>query len=155
MFTAIAGFIAKTFGSAKAGEAIVDGVVKATDKLWHTEEEKADDYAQARREGMTAYMAWLESTTGSRIVRRLIATVVTAVWAIEHIMSVILETAAVFTNDTGSITAAKLTEAGNSLAGHANDNSALVGAVLLFYFGGPVAIDASKGLIQKWSNKGK
>ena len=145
--------IAKLFGSAKAGDAIIDGVVNAADKLWHTDEEKADDAAQAKRDGMTAYMAWLESTTGSRIIRRIIASTVTGIWAIEHIMSVILETAAVFTNDTGAVTAIKLTTAGNNLASHANDNAGLVGAVLLFYFGGPVAIDASKGLIEKWANK--
>jgi hypothetical protein len=153
MFTAVFAGIAKLFGSKAAGEAIIDGVTSGIDKMWHTDEEKSDDAAQARREGMTAYMAWLESTTGSRIIRRIIASTVTGIWALEHIMAVILETAAVFANDTGAVTAIKLTTAGNNLASHANDNAGLVGAVLLFYFGGPVAIDASKGLIEKWANK--
>ena len=147
--------IAKLFGSAKAGEAIIQGTVDAVDKMWHTDEEKSDDAAQAKREGMAVYVEWLKSTSGSRIVRRLIASTVTGIWAVEHIMSVILETSAVFADEVGAVTATKLTLAGNNLASHANDNAGLVGAVLLFYFGGPVAIDASKGLIEKWANKDK
>ena len=56
-------FLGSLFGSAKAGEKIIDGVTSSIDKLWHTDEEKADDVAQARREGMTAYMAWLPGVT--------------------------------------------------------------------------------------------
>jgi hypothetical protein len=142
------------FGSAKAGEALIENVSSGIDKLWYTSEEKAEDAAQAKREGMAVYMKWLESTSGSRIARRLIALVVTGIWAVEHVMSVLFETMAVFTNDAGVLTSAKFIEASNSLSSHANDNNALVGVVLLFYFGGPAAIDGVKGLVGKWANKG-
>ena len=33
-------FIGKLFGSAKAGEAIIDGVSNGIDKMWHTAEKK-------------------------------------------------------------------------------------------------------------------
>ena len=47
-------FIGKMFGSSKAGEKIIDGVTTGIDKLWYTDEEKAGDAAQAKREGMAA-----------------------------------------------------------------------------------------------------
>ena len=43
-------FLGKLFGTDKAGEAIVDGATSAIDKIWYTEEEKAEDAAQAKRE---------------------------------------------------------------------------------------------------------
>lgn len=147
------GFIGKLFGSEKAGEALVSSVSNGIDKMFYTSEEKAEDVAKARTEGLQVYMEWLRSTSGSRLARRFIALIVTGTWAMEHIMSVIFDTFAVFTNDTGAMTAAKFTEASTRLAEHAQDNSSLVGVVLLFYFGGPAAVDGVKGLVQKWTNK--
>ena len=115
----------------------------------YTEEEKAGDAAQAKREGMAVYMAWLESTSGSRIARRILALMVTGIWALEHLSSVILGTIAVWVTDS-----TEYTEASKLLAEHASSNNSLVGVVLLFYFGGPAATDAARGLVEKWANKG-
>lgn len=147
------GFLGRMFGSDKAGKALIDNVSSGIDKMWYTAEEKANDAALAKREGMAVYMKWLESTSGSRIARRLIALIVTGIWAIEHIMSVVFSSFAVFTNDSGAVTAEKFTEISGLLAGHAQENNALVGVVLLFYFGGPAAIDGVKGLVNKWVDK--
>ena len=144
------GFIGRMFGSAKAGEAIIDNVSSGIDKLWYTEEEKAEDAAKAKREGMAVYMKWLESTSGSRIARRLIALMVTGIWVIEHLGSVSAGVGAIWAEDP-----TRLNETSRMLAEHATNNNTLVGVVLLFYFGGPAAIDASKGMIEKWTSKGK
>ena len=148
-------FLGKMFGSAEAGAAVINGVTHAVDEMFHTDQEEAQEKAQARTEGFNVYMEWLRSTSGSRIARRAIALLVTGIWAIEHIAAVSLEVASIFTNDTGALTATKFTEASSTLAGHAVANNALVGVVLLFYFGGPAAIDGVKGLVNKWSNKGE
>lgn len=144
------GFIAKMFGSQKAGEKIIDGVASGIDKLWYTSEEKAEDAAQAKREGMAVYMKWLESTSGSRIARRLLAIGAFSIWAVEHISAVILRVCAIWADDP-----AKLTEAATFLRDTANDQNALVGVVFAFYFGGPVLVDASANMLKKWTGTGE
>jgi hypothetical protein len=140
--------IGRLFGSQKAGEAIIDGVSNGVDKMFYTDEEKAEDAAKARTEGMQVYMKWLESTSGSRLARRIIALLVTGIWALEHLSSVTLGVVGVFVEN-----ADKFIEASEMLATHAQENNTLVGVVLLFYFGGPAAVDGVKGLVQKWVNK--
>ena len=147
------GILSRLFGSTKAGEELVSGAVSAVDKIWYTEEEKAEDEAQARREISAVYMEWLKSTSGSRLARRGIAFIVVGVWAIEHIAGVALTTASNFANDLGVITATKLSDSGQYLTETAFENNTLVGVVLLFYFGGPVASDAVSGLVKKWVGK--
>jgi len=144
------GFLGRMFGSDKAGAAIIDNVSSGIDKIWYTEEEKAEDQAQAKREGMAVYMKWLESTSGSRVARRLIALMVTGIWVIEHLGAVMAGVGGIWADDP-----TKLNETSRMLADHATNNNTLVGVVLLFYFGGPAAIDASKGMIERWTSKDK
>ncbi|MBA1446519.1 MAG: hypothetical protein M3H12_14500 [Chromatiales bacterium] len=139
------GFLGSLFGTAKAGETIVEGISNAADKLFYTDEEQAEDAAKARTEGFGVYMAWLESTSGSRLARRVIALMVTGIWATEHMMSVALGSYAVFATDP-----VKWERVSAMLAGNATENNALVGVVLLFYFGGPAAMEGVKGLVDRW-----
>jgi hypothetical protein len=141
--------LGRLFGSSNAGEKIVDGVVNAADKLYYSSEEKAEDLAKARTEGFKVYMAWLESTSGSRLARRIIALLCTGIWALEHTSSVTAGVIAFFVEDP-----TKFERISSMLADHASTNNALVGVVLLFYFGGPAAVDTSKALVEKWVNKG-
>ena len=161
-------FIGRMFGSQKAGEAIIDGVSSGVDKMFYTAEEKADDAAQARREGMAVYMEWLKSTSGSRLARRFLALIITMPWALANFVSLVLDAVAPFISGVEQIPrlvggdvvmvtvlgAEKWGLAADSLAENAAQNNALVGVVLLFYFGGPAAIDGVKGLVAKWANKG-
>ena len=162
-------FLGKMFGSQKAGEAIVDGVVSAADKMFYTSEEKAEDSAKARTEGLQVYMKWLESTTGSRLARRFIALIITIPWSIAQFLSMIMDGIAPFISGTEIVpklvdgvivqtivlNSDKYVQAADNMAAHATENNALVGVVLLFYFGGPAAIDGVKGLVNKWANKGE
>ncbi len=136
------------FGSGDAAEQVVGHIASGVDSLFYTDQEEASDKAQARREGYAVYMEWLKSTSGSRVARRLIALLVTGIWAIEHIASVICGTVAIWSADK-----APYIEASDMFARHATENNTLVGVVLLFYFGGPAAIDGVKGLVSKWSDK--
>ena len=112
------GFLGKMFGSSEAGEKIIDGVTAGIDKLWYTDEEKAGDAQQAKREGMAVYMKWLESTSGSRIARRLLAVGAFSIWAVEHITAVIMR---VLSNWFGDATV--LVDGGFSLIGAALDRA--------------------------------
>jgi len=149
------GLLGSLFGTAKAGEAMIAGVTNGIDKLFYTGEEQAEAKAKARTEGMTVYMAWLASTSGSRLARRVLALSVTSVWIIEHMMAVLFDTMAVFTNNAGALTSDKLVTASLHMNASADSNRELVAIVLLFYFGGPAAIDGVKALATKWSANGK
>jgi hypothetical protein len=139
------------FGTQAAGEKILDGASNAVDKMFYTEEEKAEAAAEARKEGFAVYMEWLKSTSGSRLARRLIALMVTGIWAVQHILAQLFALIGVFSDDP--IRIEKVNEASELLFTHAQENNALVGVVLLFYFGGPAAIDGVKGLVNKWVGK--
>ena len=159
------GFIGKMFGSEKAGEKIIEGVSNGIDKLWYTKEEQAEDAAQAKREGMAVYMKWLESTSGSRIARRLLAVGAFSIWAVEHITAVIMrvlsnwwgDVSIVVTNSVNGIqevapaTINKLSLSADFLTATALDMQTLVAIVIAFDFGGPVLVDASANMLKKWA----
>lgn len=67
----------RIFATPEAIEKTVDAAISAGDKIWYTEEEKADD-RKALREW---YLRYLEATAGHNLARRLIAMIVTGVWA--------------------------------------------------------------------------
>ena len=140
------GFLGKMFGSSKAGEQIIDGAMSGIDKMFYTDEEKAEDARTVKREVMAVYMKWLESTSGSRIARRLLAVGAFTIWALEHISAVILRVISIWADDP-----TKLTDAATFLRDTANDQNALVGVVFAFYFGGPVLVDASANMLKKWT----
>jgi len=146
-------FIGRMFGSSKAGEKIIDGAISGIDKLWYTDEEKAQDAAQAKREVMTVYMSWMESTQGSRIARRLLALIAALMWAVQQIGAVILQLAAVWHDD--AVVIGKLVQGSEILQAGANDTSTLVAVVFAFYFGGPAAVDISKNALNAFAAKGK
>ena len=141
------GFLGRMFGTAKAGEQIISGAMSGIDKMWYTKEEKAEDAAQAKREAMTVYMKWLESTSGSRIARRLLALGAFMIWATEHIAATIVSVSSIWSDSPE-----KLEATANFLADTAQSNNTLVGVVFAFYFGGPVLVDASANMLKKWTN---
>lgn len=144
-----ADFFGRMFGSSKAGEKIIDGAVAGIDKLWYTEEEKAGDKAQAKREVMAVYAEWMKSTSGSRIARRLLALIATVMWAIQQMGAVVLKLAAIWVDDPARIE--KLMEGSAVLQEGAISTAALVTVVYAFYFGGPAAVDISKNALEAFA----
>lgn len=153
------GFLSKMFGSSKAGEKIIDGAISGIDKIWYTDEEKAEDIAQAKREAMGVYMKWLESTSGSRIARRLLAFGAFLIWATEHITAVAMRVLSGWFGETTtivdgvSVTTNQLLITAQYLTDTAAEQQPLVAFVFAFYFGGPVLVDASANMLQKWAGK--
>lgn len=139
----------KLFGTDKATASLIDNVSNGLDKLIYTDEEKAEDIAEARREGRAVVMEWLRSTSGSRIARRLIALVIVLPWTIQHLAAQVVAVAAIWSDDPD-----RLEKTSKLLFEAAQGNNALVGVVLLFYFGGPAGIEMSKALVAKWVNRG-
>ena len=65
-------FLGQLFSSSKSVEKTVDAVVATGDKLWYTEEEKAE----GRQKMLEWVLAFHEKSSGSNVARRLIAVMV-------------------------------------------------------------------------------
>lgn len=70
--------IGAIFGSSKNTETVVDGAVKGIDKLFYTDEEKAE----ASQKMSEWFLRYLEATQPQNISRRFIAIVVVLLWAV-------------------------------------------------------------------------
>lgn len=132
MFSTIAGFVGKLFGSDTATTAFLDHVSSGVDKLYYSAEEKADDKAAAAKEANSAYISWLNATSGSNLARRFIAIVVTVVWASQYVLSMILSCIAPWVTSEATVKA--LMETSKLLQANGDQGNAAFMVVLGFYF---------------------
>ena len=149
----IGAFFGRLFGTDKALGAIVDGVSNGLDALVYTDEEKATDAAKDRSEARQMVVAWMASTQGQNLARRLIALSITGVWLGMYLVSVLAQMVAVFTNNVGAITAQKVTEIGTIAKASATDMNGAVMLILAFYFAAPHMGDIASAAIGKFRDR--
>lgn len=126
--------LGKIFGSEKALESAVGGITKGLDALVYTEEEKAADAAAERQKARDMVVGWMESTTGQKLARRLIAVSITFVWLLQYIFAWGLVTAAVFVDpETGE----RLKEASQITQEYSDGMTGAIMLILSFYFAAP------------------
>lgn len=145
------GFLGKLFGSDKAGAALVDNVSSGLDKMFYTDEEKAEDGRAERSEGRKLYLDWVKSTQGSNLARRLIALVVTAIWALQYVISMSLYALAPWFPDQLELmrqSATSLSENGEAVTG-------AMMIVLGFYFLGSKVDKIVDGAMIKFGRTNK
>lgn len=150
-------FWGKLFGTEKALTGIVDGVTKGLDALVYTDEEKAADAAADRSEARQMVVQWMAATQGQNLARRLIALSITGTWLGMYLISVLCGMVAVFTNNAGVVTAAKITEVGTIAKAAAVDMNPAVMLILAFYFAAPHMGDIAKAVTNRFTkdvNKG-
>lgn len=143
------GLLGKLFGTEKAIEGIVDATVEGLDKLYYSDEEKAEDAAKARSEARAMIIQWMMATQGQNLARRLIALTITAVWLGMYLVSVLARMIAVFTDSHGAVTAAKVDEVGDIALKSAQDMNGAVMLILAFYFAAPHMGDIASAAIGK------
>ena len=153
MLGAIGATIGKIFGTDKAVEAVVNGVSSGLDKLVYTSEEKADDAAKDRSEARQMIIAWMASTSGQNIARRLIALCVVGVWLIQYISMNILSVAAIWFHPVvegieNGIN--PLIQSANVIGGYADKMSGAVMLILAFYFAAPYMGSMVQGAMDKF-----
>ena len=144
-------FLGKLFGTEKALSEIVEGASKGIDALAYTPEEKANDAAKDRTEARKMVVQWMAATQGQNLARRLIALSITSVWLFMYMISALLRALAVFVNDVGVVTSAKLFKAGLELQAAAQDMNPAVMLILAFYFAAPHMGDIAKAVTGKFS----
>ena len=148
---AVASVLGNLFGTPSAVERVLDRVSNGIDTFIKYKAGNEDAEQEARLEGLRTYNRWLESTSGSRLARRILAFVFTIPWALETMIATFMRAAVPFVDDEARRTA--LTVSASALWKAAMDNNVLVGAVVAFYFGGPVAMDAISGSLGRWTEK--
>ena len=77
MMGALGKFAGWLFGGSKAADGIIDGARAGIDKIFYTDEEKAD----ARREAYRLWVEYQKATAPQNVARRLIALIVTVLWS--------------------------------------------------------------------------
>lgn len=77
--------IARLFGSPKAIETMASGIVGGLDKMKFTQEERAEVNLQLGK----SVVNWVETSKGQNLSRRLIAVMVSAVWVLGVVLSLI------------------------------------------------------------------
>lgn len=153
----IGGFFGKLFGTEKALGGIVDGVTNGLDALVYTEEEKAKGAAEDRSEARKMIVQWMASTQGQNLARRLIALAITGIWLGMYLLSVLTGMIAVFTNNSGAVTAEKVNAVGSMAKAAAYDMNPAVMLILAFYFAAPHMGDIAKAVTGRFTqsvNKG-
>ena len=138
-------FWGKIFGSDETTGKIIDTVSNGLDKLWHTDEEKADDRAQARREGQQFILGWLDTTKGQNLARRLIAMSLTLVWILMFIGSMGLSIAGVWSDNPEN-----LQRSAAIIDGNIDQMTGAMMLILAFYFAAPHMGKIVEGALAKF-----
>ncbi|MCP3683193.1 MAG: hypothetical protein GY861_10935 [bacterium] len=144
-------WIGKLFGTDKAAASLIDNISSGLDKLHYGDQEKAEDRAQAVREGNAVYMEWLKSTSGSRLARRYIAIVVTSVWVLQYVVALVLGVSVPWVSDPATVEAIHLTTQSLKENGSQMDGAAML--ILGFYFLGSKADKMFDAAVDKFTGK--
>ena len=136
----------KIFGSEKALSGIVEGVTNGLDALVYTDEEKANDAANDRKEARQMVTKWMLASQGQNIARRFIAIVVTLLWALQHVIALTLSVAGVWVGDSINID-----KSVTLILRFSETTTSAMMLVLGFYFAAPYMGDIAKSALQKFS----
>lgn len=140
-------FLGRVFGSSKSLESVVDAATKGIDALVYTDEEKATEAAKARTEARGLVVEWMRATQGQNLARRLIALMITTLWLLLYVATMVLDVIAPWLNPT----TAKLIHASSlAIGGRASEMNGAVMLVLAFYFAAPHMGELAKAALGKF-----
>lgn len=140
-------FLGRLFGTDKATESIINHTARGLDALYYSDEEKAQDAGKARQASLDVLMEWFKSTTGSRLARRIIALIVTSIWAMQYVTAQILSVAAIWSTDNAD----KLNLSAQTITQNAQSSNGAMMLVLAFYFAAPHIGDVVKPAIERFT----
>lgn len=140
----------KLFGTDKAACALVNNLSNGLDKLVYTSEEQAADHAAAVTEARQTLIDWLRTSSGQNLSRRLIALIVTAMWAGAKTVSVGLPITVIWFQKIDPVKAQKTLEI---VRDSSSDITSAMMLVLGFYFAAPYMGDIAKGALEKFGGK--
>lgn len=117
------------------------------DALVYTDEEKAQAASQERAQARQMVIGWMERTQGQNLARRLIALVVTGIWAVQYVIAMLLDVAGIWITDERIMQSAEsIRQGGDSVTG-------AMMLVLGFYFAAPHLDKVVGGAMNRFSGK--
>lgn len=150
MFGFIGETLGKMFGTDKAAGALINNVSSGLDKLVYTKQEQAEAEAASVTEARKMVVEWLKATSGQNLSRRIIALLVTAMWAIAKTVSIALPIAVIWTD---SIDPDKVQQTLEIVSSSASDITSAMMLVLGFYFAAPYMGDIAKNALKKFGGE--
>ncbi len=141
-------FLGRLFGTDAAITKTIDTVSNGLDALIYTDEEKAGDAANERKDARSMVIRWLEASQGANLARRIIALVVTSIWSIQYIASMIMSVVAVWVSNESAI---KLRASVIELQSSGEAVTGAMMLVLAFYFAAPHMGSIATAAINKFS----
>lgn len=128
------GLLGKIFGSEKATNTMIEGLYNGIDKLYYSDEEKAEDAANSRAEARKMIIAWMDTTKGQNLARRLIAFIITIMWVL---ITLIALTVSIYTIFADPAITAQLKEVSKILDNFSERMTGAMMLILAFYFAAP------------------
>ena len=141
-------FLGRLFGTDAAITKTFDTVSNGLDALVYTDEEKAGDAANDRKDARSMFIRWIEASQGANLARRIIALVVTSIWSIQYIASMIMSVVAVWVSNESAI---KLRASVIELQSSGEAVTGAMMLVLAFYFAAPHMGSIATAAINKFS----
>lgn len=129
------GFLGKVFGSEKALDSMVDGVVNGLDKLVYTQEEKEQDAKEERKQARSMIVDWMAKTSGQNLSRRFLAFVITFTWLFMYLLSAGMQIFIVWVED--EVIYARLLANSATVGDLADGMTGAMMLILGFYFAAP------------------
>ena len=124
--------LGKIFGTEKAMEKSLDAVVNGLDKIWYTNEEKAEHTREARMEAQAMLIKWMETSQGHNLARRWLTVNITTVWLAQLCLGMVFAVASVWADSPD-----RLLATAGILQGYAAEMGTIVLIIVLFYFAAP------------------
>ncbi len=146
MVKTVWGFLGKLFGTDKAVTSIIDNTSNALDKLWYTDEEKAEDKAKSASAARAMVIDWMRSTQGQNLSRRLIALAITSVWLLQYLSSMALSIVSVWMDDE------RLLKSAAVIGDYADGMTGAMMLILAFYFAAPEMGKIAEGALKRFGN---
>ena len=136
-------------GQAEANEMTTS--LGSLDKLFYTDEEKAEDGRKERSEARGMIIHWMQATSGQNLARRLLALVITAVWLFMYISSAALDVAAVWLGGRAD----QLNTSSMLIGDRATEMNGAMMLILGFYFAAPHMGSIANKAMDRFSGKKK
>jgi hypothetical protein len=127
--------IGKVFGTDKAIEKVIDTASTGIDKLFYTDEERAEDGRKERAEARSMIIEWMKNSQGQNLARRILAFMITGTWLFLYLFSAAIDAVSPWVNSESISTA--LISSGSAISARADQMGGAVTIIIGFYFAAP------------------
>ena len=145
------GFLGRLFGSNEAVNKGVDAITSGIDKLFYTEEEKAEASLVLRQKAGELLIDWMAATQGQNIARRLLAVLIAFTWLIMYLISAALNVAVIWISNASIV--ANIQKSADVIGDRATEMNGAMMLILGFYFAAPHLGDIVNVAMTKFGGK--